>query len=188
MQNFVLQIGFGGVFFAHIHVGCGQRIVVQQRGVKRQLGVFSGLPDALAGDCLALGFVVDHQRTAVGKAIHPVQLAEQCDSAQRRLFPDLALGISRATGFMRCKPFQVTRTHPGPCSGKRQKFAARQTQRHRRFISRSVNQSFQRDLSCDMGCIGRVDRFSLQGLMKSVKQVVQPVTKITFAQFGVQLI
>ena len=63
---------------------------MQQRGVKRKLGVFASRLDALTRHAGALGFVVNHQGAAVGHAVNAVELADQRHRAQGRLFPDLA--------------------------------------------------------------------------------------------------
>ena len=135
-------IGSGGVFFADIHVGCCQRVIGEQRGIKGQLGVLKGCFDALAGDATTFSFVVNHQGAAIGQAVDAVDSAHQGHGAQRRLFPDFAHFKCRTAGFVRCEPLQVAGAHTGPGRSKRQKFAAGQSEFGRCLVCRYINNSY----------------------------------------------
>jgi hypothetical protein len=75
-----LFIQLGAIALAHVQVGGAQAVVGQQRGVEGKLGVFGRVLDAIGGALAAFGLVVDHQRLAVGAAVHAVEPAVSCQA------------------------------------------------------------------------------------------------------------
>ena len=100
-----LVVSAGRLFFAEVDVGGGERVVVAQGGIKRELRVFGAAFNALGGGGAGLGFVVDQQMLAVALQVHAVDFAHQRERvAQRPVEPLFGHLERRARGFVRRQP------------------------------------------------------------------------------------
>ena len=117
----------GAFALADVDVGRPYGVVRLQGRIKRQLGVFGGVLDAVPGLLRAFGLVVQHQRHTVGAGIQPVDLADQGDVAQRELLPLFGPDEAGACGLMPRQPLQVAVAHGRPGRSKRQERRRRQT-------------------------------------------------------------
>ena len=174
-----MRVGAGGFFFTKVDVGRRQRVVVHQRGVERQLGVFLPVLDALRRHGARLRLVVDQQRVSISLAINAVQLADQLQLAHGHLPLGLRLHETRPLGLVAGQPCEVALAHTRPDRGKRQELAVAQGHRLRDPFSRQVNHGFTRRQ------FGGWRGF--QRLMEIAQNTVQPVAEVTFVQFAVQL-